>query len=400
MGCCECLFEWKYIDKFYKILGLISLGLSIIDLILTFCVVDKKANKDLLVLYLFIYVYLGSRTFISVQNILIPLYFYGFDFINIVIIGIANFILIITCISFLSKDKEVGELFIFLIITLANFLIDVMFIIPYIVFIKGGNAYIKGNNSENDVFEEYLWKRESIDANKTQNEIYKLDVINYYIKAENKKIINSGNLLDKLNPENIKDRKIDAILSYTKKYCNKSFSLNDLFQYFLEEIKENCGLNIDQNKFREMSLVYIQKQLTECLTCPLTKKIFVDPLIAPNGETFETDDVLDKMNSSGNIGNNLNIDELIQNKLVAKISKIIRTNKDFNLDTLIEIRKLLINPDTKTFYSNPYVIWEGEKLGDTAEKENGEINYENKIIKNIMEQIGELLSDEFLEDIK
>ena len=149
-----------------------------------------------------------------------------------------------------------------------------------------------------------------------------------------------------------------------------------------------------------MSLVYIQKQLTECLTCPLTKKIFVDPLIAPNGETFETDDVLDKMNSSGNIGNNLNIDELIQNKLVAKISKIIRTNKDFNLDTLIEIRKLLINPDTKTFYSNPYVIWEGEKLGDTAEKENGEINYENKIIKNIMEQIGELLSDEFLEDIK
>ena len=384
MGCCECLLRWKYINNFYKILGFISLGLSIIDIILTFCVVDKKANKDLLVLYLFIYVYLGSRTFISVQNILIPQYFYGWDFFNIIIIGIANLVLIITCISFLSKDKEVGELFIFLIITLANFLIDVMFIIPYIIFITGWNK-----NSENDVFEEYLWKRESIDANETQNEIYKLDVINYYIKAENKKIINSGNLLDKLNPENIKDRKIDAILSYTKKYCNKSFSLNDLFQYFLEEIKENCGLNIDQNKFREMSLVYIQKKLTECLTCPLTKKIFVDPLIAPNGETFETDDVLDKMNSSGNIGNNLNVDELIQNKLVAKISKIIRTNKYFNLDTLIEIRKLLINPDTKTFYSNPYVIWEGEKRGDTAEKENGEIVVSSASAQSVRKAQGE-----------
>ena len=190
---------------------------------------------------------------------------------------------------------------------------------------------------------------------------------------------------------------------YFKDHYNKSFSPNDLFQYFLDKIKENYGLDIDQNKFREMSLIYIQKKLTEYLICPLSKNIFIDPVTTMEGQTFERDEILKEINLKGKNpldGKNLNSNELIENKLVAKISKMLRTNKGFKLETFVEIRKLLINPNNKDYFSNPYVICEGSKIGETAEDENDTMNYKNKVIANIIEQNGELLSNDFLEDIK
>ena len=401
MECCQKILEWNYYKIFYKILGLISLGLCIILFILTFCKVDEGSNENLLTIYLYSYVSLVSRSFVSFKNILNPNFKSCWDLFNNIIVIIFNILLISSCLSLLSEFEveERGVLYAFMIISLINLPIDVMFIIPPC----RRNPGILNDGNTTDVYEEYLWERECINNNIIQNEINELDIINYFIKTQNNKLINSGNVKGKITQKNISDKKIDAILLYFKDHYNKSFSPNDLFQYFLDKIKENYGLDIDQNKFREMSLIYIQKKLTEYLICPLSKNIFIDPVTTMEGQTFERDEILKEINLKGKNpldGKNLNSNELIENKLVAKISKMLRTNKGFKLETFVEIRKLLINPNNKDYFSNPYVICEGSKIGETAEDENDTMNYKNKVIANIIEQNGELLSNDFLEDIK
>ena len=58
----------------------------------------------------------------------------------------------------------------------------------------------------------------------------------------------------------------------------------------------------------------------------------------------------------------------------------------------------MINPENKKFYSNPVVIKEGDKKGETEEGIGLIKEYSNKVILNIIEQNKEILSDEFFED--
>ena len=85
---------------------------------------------------------------------------------------------------------------------------------------------------------------------------------------------------------------------------------------------------------------------------------------------------------------------LFTNSILDSSMKI-GSNPDFRALT-----KLLINPNTNAFYLNPYVIWAGSRTGETGEEESDSIKYENKVIVNIIEQNLDLLSNEFLEDIK
>ena len=69
------------------------------------------------------------------------------------------------------------------------------------------------------------------------------------------------------------------------------------------------------------------------------------------------------------------------------------------MDNFIKMKKLLINPKNNNFYSNPVVIKEGDKKGETEEGFGLVSEYSNKSILNIIEQNKAILSDEFFEDI-
>ena len=404
MACCEQFFEWKYYNKFYRIIGLVSLGLCIIYFILTFCIAKYRYNEDLFTVYLFFYVYLAARCTISLRNIIFPDMIGCWDLFNLIILVAFNIglLIIFLALLFIPDKDEFKGLYVFLILSLLNLIIDIMYIIPAC---REKPLEKENDKKKDDAFEIYFEKIEVETRFKILNEINKFDIENYFINEENKRLkgleLEEENV--KVTPQKIKDKKIDAILFYAKNKYNKSFSPNHLFQLFLDEIKEKCGLDIDKNKFREMSLTYIKNNLIKYLTCPLTKNIFIDPVTTLDGHTFERDEILKEINSKGQnplTGMKLTTNEIKENKLVAKISNVFRTNKDFKFDTLIEIRKLLINPNTNAFYLNPYVIWAGSRTGETGEEESDSIKYENKVIVNIIEQNLDLLSNEFLEDIK
>ena len=69
------------------------------------------------------------------------------------------------------------------------------------------------------------------------------------------------------------------------------------------------------------------------------------------------------------------------------------------MENLRKIKKLLINPENNKFYSNPVVIKEGDKKGETKEGIGLISEYTNKAIFNLIEQNKNILSDEFFEDL-
>ena len=132
MACCKQFFEWKYYNKFYRIIGLVSLGLCIIYFILTFCIAKYRYNEDLFTVYLFFYVYLAARCTISLRNIIFPDMIGCWDLFNLIILVAFNIGLLIIFLALLfipDKDESKG-LYVFLILSLLNLIIDIMYIIP------------------------------------------------------------------------------------------------------------------------------------------------------------------------------------------------------------------------------------------------------------------------------
>ena len=194
---------------------------------------------------------------------------------------------------------------------------------------------------------------------------------------------------NKLKHENIKIKQLNIIQFYTNKKIiskdyNKDNYIHNIFLKELKEIKNNCGLNIDSNKFKKISLYYIKSKLIENLTDLKTKNIFSNPIITQDGRTYEKDNI----NKS---------DNCVENKLVLEICKILKESGDqLTFENFKSIKKLLISKETNKYYKNPMVILSGVNKGETVEDiENENLGYKNKVIKNIIEDIRELLEDDF-----
>ena len=92
--------------------------------------------------------------------------------------------------------------------------------------------------------------------------------------------------------------------------------------------------------------------------------------------------------------------QLIDNILIKDLCIIFTSNKDeLNIENFREMKKLLINPANNKFYSNPVVVKEGDKKGETIEGIGIISEYSNKAILNIIEENKTILKDEFIEDI-
>ena len=182
---------------------------------------------------------------------------------------------------------------------------------------------------------------------------------------------------DRLIQENIELKQLNVIQYYIHKEIkpgnyDKNKYIKNIFLKELENIKSKYGLIIDSNKFIEIALYNIQSKLTENLTDAKTNKIFSNPIIKPDGKTYEN--TLNKSN------------DYIENKLVLKICNILKESKGkLKFDDIKKIKKLLISNEAGNYYKKPIVIISGKNKGETIEDiDEVNIGIKNKVIKNII----------------
>ena len=166
------------------------------------------------------------------------------------------------------------------------------------------------------------------------------------------------------------------------------------------EIKDKHGLIIDKKKYEEIILNYFKQNVFRYLKCPLSKELFDNPYITPEGQTFEENRIMEEINKTGLnpiTNTNLKSEELIKNKLVLDIVEIISNHEfDFNIQHIKEIKQKLISNLTKKLYENPHVISSGDNKGDTRDFPKL-TKYPNLVIKNIIEHNLDIFDDNFLD---
>ena len=227
-------------------------------------------------------------------------------------------------------------------------------------------------------------------------EITNLKLKNINLREEIEKLKNKNNFMiddlnimeEKLIKENIEIKQLNAIHFYINNKLtpgSQDNNIKNIFKKEIREINDNYGVIIDSDKFQERSLYYIKYKLIENLTDSQTQRIFSNPIINSEGNTYE---------NNNNINNTNNI---VKNLLVSEICKILEESEDkLNFENFQKIKKLLVSKDTGKYYKHPVVIIEGLDKGITVENIYYEkLGYENKVIINIIKDIRELLEDDF-----
>ena len=284
-----------------------------------------------------------------------------------------------------------------LIIFIINIFINIILIIILIISSCGQNDQDK---SIPDCLDIRAKIKDEEKEKRINNEICTMERKNNLLKEEIQKLLNFKKTK---NSNHIDDKKFEAILWYVKKICKEDFSLKILYKYLLEEIKDKFEEVIDNNKLRIIFLGYIKEKFEQCLTCPITGEIFKNPVITPEGQTYDKynlSKILKDKRENPLTRKKLFKSQLIDNILIKEICVIFTSNEgQLNMENLRKIKKLLINPENNKFYSNPVVIKEGDKKGETKEGMGLISEYSNKAILNLIEQNKNILSDEFFEDL-
>ena len=278
------------------------------------------------------------------------------------------------------------------ILIISNFFIDIILVIPF--------CSKWDDNIKYDCLDIYVEKNKTEKMQRINKKISEIERENNILKEENQKLIKFKR---GIVPNTIEDKKIEVILWYVENKYNKKFFLNILYEYLLKEIKNKSNKIIDKNEFRKIILGYIKEKFEECLTCPITTQIFINPVIVPEGQTFDKYDLIKSLKVRGvnPITNKKLLEtQLIDNNLIKDLCVIFTSNEgELNIENFREMKKLLINPGNNKFYTNPVVIKEGDKKGETKEG-NGLISeYSNLAILNIIQENKTILKDEFFEDI-
>ena len=392
---------WKKLDK---ILPIISLAICAINFIVVNVISSKKIYQDTehYILFVLLYIYFSPGIYASIVSIITRYINYCLlvSYIIIALDDIAIFILFLVIYN--SPDHYTGTHILF-IFSLINIIIDIISLIKFKKRVQEYNKNRCGGNAElplGDCLDHYFEEKEKKNWEQSTNQINAINKQNNYLNEENEKLVVFNKKNNKLNVE---EKKIEVILWYVKNKYNKIFSPNILHQYLLDEIKDKCGLIIDKYKFQNIFLNYIKENFAENLTCPLTADIFNNPVITPEGQTFDKNYLLKEIKLKGQnplTRNKLEEEKLIVNKLVLDLCEILKFHYDeFKMEHFLEMRKLLINPRKKTLYTNPFVISEGSSKGETDDGIGEITQYSNKVILNIIEQNKEVLSDDFVKDI-
>lgn len=316
---------------------------------------------------------------------------------GIFIILYISFIVIFTHLSEKDYVKRPKTSYIKFIILIINIFINILILI--LLSYSGDNQSDKDDH-KNDCLDVFARINNEKRKNLFNNKISAIEKKNNLLKEENQNLIK----LEEIKvSNNIEDKKFEVILWYVEKTYNEKFFLNILYKYLLEEIKNNFRKVIDKNQLEKIFLGYIKEQFEECLKCPIALSIFKNPVIAPDGQTFDKYEILKALEKNGEnplTRKKLFKEQLIDNILVKKICTILAENNyELSKNNFNKIKSHLINPENKKFYSNPVVINEGDKIGETKEGIGLITEYSNKAILNIIEQNKEILSNDFFKDI-
>ena len=361
---------------------------------------DKIINVILLFIYLII-------DFIS--EIIMICHFFCINNLYRFIIGFHCFLLfynfinigVIMTIAIIKKRNKGNIVKVIKILIAYEIIFILKFYFHLIILLRfksQANKNILEENKKEDDINEAIERTEKemqevIDENtRLKNENKKLNSI----KKEQLRKCNNSNNND--NNSNLIYLKIEMICDYIKTNHDINITKNSLNKKFFLQIKDECGLIIDQKKYEEIALEFAKERISECLKCPLTKKIFTNPYITSEGQTFEKNEIMitlleSKKNPITN--KKINSQELIENKLVLDICKILNENYDnFDKNNFDDIKNLLISKETNKYYENPVV----DKNGETKESKTKDFKekYRNKVIKDFIEKNMEILDDNFI----
>ena len=226
---------------------------------------------------------------------------------------------------------------------------------------------------------------------KNNNSYIKLN----YDDMNNTNIINQKLIIDEKN----KNQKIIMIIKY---YIYNKYKDNDFQDLTLEnlinEIYKKYKEKINKKKIKKISYMYIKDKLLENLTCPISQDIFINPYITPEGQTFNKYYIDKYIEIDGkNPLTKLPLEkrDLILNKKVLDLLELYDNNKNkFNKTICNELKNILKN-ENGNYYNNPIIIEFGEHKGETTEGNNNDNRYINLIIKSLIDQIGDLLEEDF-----
>ena len=233
-------------------------------------------------------------------------------------------------------------LFLLLVYFTISILLGIDFIIDIIIMIisfcnRENNNQNDDNKSCSDCLDVYVQIYNIKKLDKINNEIATIDEENNLLKEENQK-------LTKRNvSNNIEDKKIEVILWYVKNTYNKILSSNILYECLLKEIKQKFGKEMNKTKLEKIFLSYIKEKFKEYLNCPLSANIFDEPVITPEGQTFEKNYILKSLEIKEEnplTRNKLYKSQLIENTIIKNICEILNQD-ELNMDNYIKIKKLL-----------------------------------------------------------
>ena len=323
--------------------------------------------------------------------------------------NIANFIVMICLVNSFTENEEKrkflsqSQLRIFLFYEL---IATIKFYLHIISFIRTDYCCSNTSNSDNSS-KEGCWQEITIKEENEKEQVFnnekrlkEIKKENNFLKTENQRLIEEK---IKIDSNNIRNKKIEILLNYIKSKYSINISKENLIKKLLFEIKDKCGIVIDQKAYEEIFIKYLKQNVFEFLKCPLTNKLLDNPYITPDGQTFDKNKIIEEIKKTGInpiTDKELKPEKLIKNKLVLDIVEIINNHEDdFNIQHFKEIKQKLISNKTKKLFKNPYIIPYGEYKGITIEANEGFTNlteYPNLVIKNMIEHNLEIFDDNIL----
>ena len=72
-----------------------------------------------------------------------------------------------------------------------------------------------------------------------------------------------------------------------------------MLESFIKDINEKYKENIEINNLKQIAIMYIKEKLIENLACPISQDIFVNPYIAPEGQTFDKAKIYEVIEKKG-----------------------------------------------------------------------------------------------------
>lgn len=205
-----------------------------------------------------------------------------------------------------------------------------------------------------------------------------------------------------LNKDNNKFKQYNNIIKLIKYYINKKYRQeipsNSILDIFIKEINKKFKENINKNQLKKFRCMYVQDKLNENLICPISADRFINPVITPEGQTFDKNKIetsLDRNKINPITKKPLKINQLVLNKKILELLELSQNYADNFDDIACQKLKEILKDENGRYYTNPIVVSSGTNIGNTIEGNSSNKNYKNLIIKALIDEVRELLDENF-----